>query len=192
MSGSECSPRSREKGVVMRRGELAHVLRAASRIVDEPMLIIGSQAIHGGIEESRLPELTMMSREVDVAFWNDESNAKSDLIDGALGEMSNFDETFGYYAQGVSISTAILPAGWEGRLERFDHPAAGGAEALCLERHDLALSKLAAMREKDRAFVIALVAERLLDIDVMLERLPTVAVVPLIRARIARLLETLR
>jgi hypothetical protein len=25
-----------------------------------------------------------------------------------------FHETFGYYAQGVSVSTAVLPDGWQG------------------------------------------------------------------------------
>lgn len=94
----------------MKRTDPAHVLRAASRIIDDDMLIIGSQAIHGGIAESDLPELTMLSREVDIAFFDDPDDGKADRLDGAIGEMSMFDQTFGYYAQGVSVQTAILPA----------------------------------------------------------------------------------
>jgi hypothetical protein len=36
---------------------------------------------------------------------------KADKVDGAIGELSTFHETSGYYAQGVSVSTAILPSG---------------------------------------------------------------------------------
>lgn len=82
----------------MRRHELAHVLRAASRIADRPMLVTGSQSIHGAVGEEALPELSMLSREVDIAFWDDPDDEYADLVDGALGELSRFDEAFGYYA----------------------------------------------------------------------------------------------
>ncbi len=41
----------------------------------------------------------------------------------------------------------------------------------CLEAHDLAASKLAAYREKDRDFVRTLLAEALVDHRVLLERI---------------------
>jgi hypothetical protein len=47
--------------------------------------------------------------------------AKSDLIDGNIGEGSRFHETFGFYAQGVSLKTAVLPAGWRDRLVVLDN-----------------------------------------------------------------------
>ncbi|MFS0894278.1 hypothetical protein [Microbacterium sp. 179-I 3D3 NHS] len=55
----------------MKRAELAHILRAAARIADPDMLVIGSQSIHGAVSEAELPELAMVSREADIAFWND-------------------------------------------------------------------------------------------------------------------------
>lgn len=40
----------------MRRADLAHLLRAASRIADDPnILVIGSQAILGSYGEEELP-----------------------------------------------------------------------------------------------------------------------------------------
>lgn len=33
------------------------------------------------------------------------------MIDGSIGELSPFHETFGYYAQGVDETTAVLPEG---------------------------------------------------------------------------------
>ncbi len=37
----------------------------------------------------------------------------AEKIEGALGEGSQFHETFGYYAQGVGPETAVLPSGLE-------------------------------------------------------------------------------
>jgi hypothetical protein len=85
---------------------------APSQIAREPsVLVIGSQAILGGLPEDRLPIEATSSIEVDVTFFDDPDDIKSDLVDGALGELSAFHETHGYYAQGVSITTARLPHG---------------------------------------------------------------------------------
>lgn len=73
----------------------------------------------------------------------------ADLLDGSLGEASMFHATFGYYAQGVVESTAILPQGWESRLVRLETPATNGVVAWCLEVHDLWISKAVAGRPKD-------------------------------------------
>jgi hypothetical protein len=45
---------------------------------------------------------------------------------------SRFHETFGYYAHGVSPTTAILAAGWEQRLIRLSNPNTDGATGFCL------------------------------------------------------------
>jgi hypothetical protein len=137
------------------------------------MLVIGSQSILGSYDEADLPDRTTLSREADIAFWDDDEEIKSDRVDGAIGELSPFDNEFGIYAQGVSISTAILPGGWEGRLVKFQNPQTNGAVAWCLEAHDLALSKLAAMRPKDYEFVGALLDAGLIRIDTLRERAPT-------------------
>jgi len=78
-------------------------------------------------------------------------------IDAAIGELSPFHETHGYYAHGVSPKTAILPAGWEQRVIRISNPNTGGATGLCIDAHDLVLSKYAAGREQDRKFNQALI-----------------------------------
>lgn len=73
---------------------------------------------------------------------------KSDLIDGAIGELSMFHETYGYYAHGIDDTTATLPAGWANRLVPINNENTGGAIGWCLDVHDLALSKLVAGRDK--------------------------------------------
>jgi hypothetical protein len=61
-----------------------------------------AQSILASYDEDNVPPDATMSREADVAFWDDPDNTISDTLDGAIGEMSQFDSTFGYYAQGVS------------------------------------------------------------------------------------------
>ena len=103
----------------MTRSQLEHIIRAASRISgDTEIVVIGSQAIHG--QTGQLPPIVFQSMEADVYPRNHPERA--DEIDGAIGELSNFHETFGYYAQDVSPQTAILPAGWERRLIRLSSP----------------------------------------------------------------------
>ena len=45
----------------------------------------------------------------------------ADRIDGAIGEGSQFHETYGYYAQGVGPETACLPADWMQRVHRIQN-----------------------------------------------------------------------
>jgi hypothetical protein len=92
-----------------------------------------------------------MSIEVDVDPKNHPERV--DLIDGALGEGSRFQEAHGFYVHGVSIETAILPCGWKARTRPVKNVNTGPATGFCLAIHDLAASKLAAFRERDREFV---------------------------------------
>lgn len=166
-----------ERGV--KRDQLEHVLRAASQIADETdILVIGSQSILGSFPDDLLPPEASASIEVDVTFFDDPDDAKSDAVDGAIGELSLFHETYGYYAQGVSVSTAVLPAGWRDRVVEFRTAGTEPGRGLCLERHDCVLAKLAAGRPKDYAFATALRAADLIDVRTLRERLPTLPADP--------------
>ena len=134
----------------MRREQLEHVLRAASQIADDSdVLVIGSQSVLGAIPEDRLPPAATASIEVDVAFFDDPDDRKADRVDGAIGELSPFHETFGYYAQGVSVSTAVLPDGWRDRLVVVETAGTAPGRGYLLDPHDCVVSKLVAGREKD-------------------------------------------
>lgn len=76
-----------------------------------------------------MSEAAQRSIEVDIVPFDDPDGLKADLIEGSIGEASMFHATFGYYAQGVSETTAILPGGWRDRLLRFDSPGTGGVVA---------------------------------------------------------------
>ncbi len=147
----------------MNRQQLAHVLRAASGIVDDPdILIIGSQSLLASHNEHELPDAATASMEVDLAYFDDPDDSKADMIDGAIGELSLFHESFGFYAQGVSVRTAVLPNGWRDRVVRWSTTETGQARAAFLEPHDCVVSKLVAHREKDKTFAEALLRARLI------------------------------
>jgi len=142
----------------MRRGELEHVLRAAGAISNiKEWIVIGSQAILGAVPDAP-PEL-VVSEEVDL--YAPQSESAGDLIDGSIGERSPFHEAFGYYAHGVGPETAVLPRNWRGRAIVVRSAATEGVTGICPHPSDLAVSKLAAWREKDREFVSALLRHRI-------------------------------
>ena len=154
----------------MKREQLEHVLRAASDIVDSAdLLVIGSQSVLATWDELRLPKTAIRSMQADVATL-DGDEGKSDLIDGNIGEGSRFHETFGFYAQGVSLKTAVLPAGWRDRLVVLDNERTKPGRGLCLEPHDCVASKLVAGRAKDYEFAVALVKAGLVKLDVLAKR----------------------
>lgn len=175
----------------MNREQLAHILRAASKIAGDPdILVIGSQSILASFEDTDLPPEAVGSIEVDIAFPDDPDETKMDKVDGAIGEVSPFQELYGVYAQGVVVGTATLPDGWEGRLVPFDDPSAAPSKAMCLEPHDLVISKLVAAREKDYIFARALIEAGIVETRILVERAELLSSVP-IRVRVQRWLTEL-
>lgn len=167
----------------MNRNQLAYIVRKACAIADDSnVLVIGSQAILGAHDDTELPEEATRSIEADIAFWDDPGDEKSDEVDFRIGELSGFHEVHGIYAQGVSVKTAVLPVGWEERCVPFDEARPESA-AVCVEKHDLVVSKLVAGRQKDGEFATALIAAGLVDVDLLVER---AELLPLPRAAIDR------
>ncbi len=120
---------------------------------DDEIIVVGSQSILG--QFPAVPADLCRSNDADVYPKNKPELA--DMIDGSIGELSPFHQTFGYYGQGVGPDTAIVPTGWESRLIAVTNENTRGATGWCLEVHDLVLSKYAAGREKDLEFVGAVI-----------------------------------
>ena len=171
----------------MKRSELEHLIRAAGSIANVgEIVVIGSQSILGQFPNA--PSSLLASAEADV-FPLDHPEL-SDLIDGSIGEGSPFHELYGYYAQGVDERTATLPRGWRERLVKINNPNTLGVTGLCLEVHDLAISKYVAGREKDREFTHELAKHGMIRRDTLLARERDTALSPelrkLVRARMSR------
>lgn len=165
----------------MKRTALEHIIRAAADIADDDeIIVIGSQSILG--QYPNAPDELCVSNEADVYPKN--KPERWELIDGSIGELSPFHETFGYYAQGVEEGTATLPAGWQERIVSISNRNTRGAVGLCLEVHDLLISKYVAGREKDQRFIEAAIRHGLVQRDLLLERLTLTAIDDSSRTRI--------
>lgn len=158
----------------MKRDQFEHTICAAGAILKSAeIIVIGSQAIHASVD-FELPEAAR-SIEADISALDDKDGSKADLIDGSIGELSAFQDAFGYYAQGVTPDTATLPRGWRKRLVPFITPATNGVTALCLEPHDLWISKAIAGRPKDREFCRALIEHDIVNAKTLRTRLGAVS-----------------
>lgn len=152
----------------MTREQLEHILRAAGAITGaDRFVVVGSQAILGQFPEP--PAELAVSIEADV--FSPRGPEDAELIDGTIGELSPFHRTFGYYAHGISIDTAVLPEGWTDRLVSIVGEGTGGVVGQCVEVHDLAVSKLIAGREKDLSYISALLTHRMADPQTIRDRL---------------------
>ncbi len=164
----------------MKKQQLDHVLRAAGRITGEKQfLIIGSQSLHGKCPD--LPDEIVRSAEVDLIARKNVS--RTEWLN-AIGQDSQFHETFGYYADPVDESTATLPKGWKGRLINLPPGDTDGVQGLCLDPHDLAIAKYVARREKDLIFTRELARREIVARKRLLSLLAQTPVNEEVRARI--------
>lgn len=147
----------------MRLDQFEHILRACQGNTDEAgFYIIGTASLlaqHPELAEGQ--EGIVTSQEVDA--WPVSGNPKvADLLE-AIGEMSPFHEQFGIYVDPYSPSNAILPKEWETRTIPFRSDQTKGATGYCLEKHDLAVAKMARGETKDLKFVTELLKRGLLE-----------------------------
>jgi len=76
----------------MTRAALEHIIRASAALTNErEFVVVGSQAILGQFPDA--PDALLVSIEADL--YPRRAPGKSDLIDGAIGELSTFHETYG-------------------------------------------------------------------------------------------------
>lgn len=177
----------------MTREELEHLIRASGDITGQfEFVIVGSQSMLGPVPQPE--DVFTVSMEADIYPLH--APELADKIDGAIGEGSQFHQTFGYYAQGVGPATAILPANWMERVHRVQNANTNDRIGYCLDVLDLFLAKAVAAREKDREFCMALLAYGYVVPAQALALVPTVplddAALRALRARIRRWVNAVR
>lgn len=175
----------------MKRDELEHVIRAAATVAGEnEIVVVGSQAILGQFPDA--PNTLLFSQEADV--YPRERPEKAIEIDGAMGDGSQFHETFGYYAHGVGPETAKAPTGWQDRLIPVRVPLVVGqqveATGWCMEAHDLVLAKLTAGRARDLEFAEEAVRNDIVQPQELLRRVEDLPLDSRHQAHVRSLLES--
>jgi hypothetical protein len=127
-----------------------------------------------------LPSLATMSLEIHIlpiADTNEETARLAEDIEGVAEELSPFEEMHDFSIDGLDLDTSALPGGRPDRLVEVQNAntAAVGGEPVCtgwcLDKEDLCVAKLCAFRNKDQEFVRALLEARLVDRQVIAERL---------------------
>ena len=104
----------------------------------------------------------------------------ADRIEVVAGEFSPFEELHGFSIDGVDLETSALPEGWRDRLVKVQNANTAGPDGglqftgWCLDKEDLCVAKLCALREKDQNFVSELLRADLVDSGVIAARLATV------------------
>jgi hypothetical protein len=149
----------------MKREQLEHVLRACAAIADEKsFVVVGSQAVL--MPHPDAPAELLLSNEIDL--YPALHPERSDLIDGAIGQLSLFHDTYGYYADGVGPETAVMPADW---MTFAQLHYVNDITVICPDLHDLAGSKCVAGRDKDADWVRSLLRHGLIELPRLLNRL---------------------
>jgi len=141
----------------MNRNELEHIIRAAGEIAKvRKVIVLGSQSILAQFPDLSEPlsesdsfeissfiskrKILLSSMEADIMI--PDSEEKTEMVEGAIGKLSQSQNAFGYYAHGVDYTTSKLPKDWESRLVEICNENTNGISGLCLEIHDLIISKL--------------------------------------------------
>jgi len=149
----------------MKREELEHVLRASAAIAQEQsFVVIGSQAVL--LPHPNAPAELLLSNEVDL--YPALHPERAELIEGSIGVLSPFHDTFGYHADGVGPATATMPDDWMQWAKLY---YVGEITVICPDLHDIAVSKCVAARDKDADYVRVLLRHGLIDLSRLEERL---------------------
>ena len=97
----------------MRLEQFEHLLAAAAEVTGQDEFVgVRSRAILGTFDEP--PDSILQSMEAEI--YPKRVPEAADLIDGNLGDGSQFHAAFGYYAHGVGPETAKAPRGWQERV----------------------------------------------------------------------------
>ena len=146
----------------MTRDDLRRLFAQARKLTGETdYVVFGSLAALGYAGE--LPPRMAMSLDVD-AYGKSEPGRIFELAP-ALGEGSAFQAENGYYLDPISPRVATLPDGWEARLVRIELEP--GLAAWFLEPNDAAVSKYSRMEPRDREWIRAGLAARILSLPII-------------------------
>jgi len=151
----------------LKKHQVDHVLRAAGRITGEQQFIVmGSQSLHGTYPE--VADEILNSAAVGLIAGS--RGIRAEWL-RAIGYLSPFHESFGYYADPIDSFSVALPKGWKHRLVVLAGGDTGGVRGLCLEPHDLAITMYVACREQDLHFNRELARRGLVAEQQLLDRI---------------------
>lgn len=150
----------------MNRDDISRLLAEAMKITNHrDYVIIGSLSVFGAVAH---PPVSMTGS-IDVDLYPKNYPGHAFEIAGKLGLGSDFEQTYGYYADPVSPMLPTLPEGWEQRLIRISFES--GVTAWFLEPNDAGISKYVRSEPRDREWIRAGLQANILSIPTIEYRL---------------------
>ena len=126
------------------------------------VIVFGANAILAWLQEVNIQNMKQfispanISRELDLCIGDGSDNRLNTLVDGTIGELSQFDETFGIYAHPNPIEGLFqAPSSWLKRI-RIEKEPNTGIKIIVPHYLDLGVSKIMAGRPKDFEFVMSM------------------------------------
>lgn len=157
------------------------IVRTCRMIGKIKIIVVGSQSLHAFLSEKDLPEVAMLSKEIDI-YIDSKNKLRDDQdrlhISTFGGEEYFYHDLYGHYLDPVDPNLIVLPVNWRNRvqpisipneLKRINEPNV--FRGLCIQPADLAVAKLAAFREKDLACVGDLIRADQIDPELILQRM---------------------
>ena len=150
----------------MKRDDVERLLNAARGILQHhEYVIIGSLSVLG---TSDSPPDTMIGS-IDLDFYPRGDPDRAGEVQAMLGQGSEFERKYGYYADPVSPMLPTLPDGWEARLVPIVF--ASGVTAFFLDANDAAVSKYVRSEARDKRWIRAGLETGILSLAVIEYRL---------------------
>ncbi|RLC09089.1 MAG: hypothetical protein DRI57_22795 [Deltaproteobacteria bacterium] len=148
----------------MRLNQFFHITRASCAVANvEYVAVFGSNAILPWLNDLDIRDMRQfidpenVSRELDLCVGDGKDDRLNMLIDGAIGELSQFDETFGIYAHPNPVEGLFqAPSSWQKRI-RIEKEPISGMKIIVPHYLDLAVSKIIAGRPKDTDFALSVI-----------------------------------
>lgn len=145
----------------MNLDQFYHIARASCAVAAvDYVTVFGSNAMLPwlgdiGIHDMRqFLDPDILSRELDLCVGDGADDELNSLVDGTLGELSQFDETFGVYAHPNPIEGLFhAPPSWQKRIRIVKEPKSN-VNIVVPHYRDLAVSKIVAGRPKDLDFAL--------------------------------------
>ncbi|MDM8522938.1 hypothetical protein QUF80_06150 [Desulfococcaceae bacterium HSG8] len=111
----------------MQLDQFFHIARASCAVADvEYVVVFGSNAILPWLNDLGIRDMRQfitpedVSRELDLCVGDGRDDRLNTLVDGTIGELSQFDETFGIYAHPNPVEGLFhAPSSWQKRICSF-------------------------------------------------------------------------
>lgn len=126
-----------------------HVCRSAAAIANvRELTVFGAAAVVPWIARDRPGTPFWPSTELDIDPGGEDL---ATLVDGSIGELSLFEQTFRVRAHGVTLDAFVAPGDWPARAATFEDPASR-VRIRAPHPRDLAVAKLVRGDDRDWAF----------------------------------------